>query len=428
MNSLNVGDSRKDQATPTECPPAVIAGAYRTGVLGARSLMRRQVRATLFDCDPAMPGFRSVYGSARLSPNPDTEPDAWVRFMVNLAAEHGQRPVLIASADQFISAISKHAESLSLHYILSPGIAAQGVLAEKFAQYQLAREHGMPLPRTEYATSITDVEAFGRVACFPCLAKPNHFREWQRLPADHPLKDQKIAVANGPSQLCEIYRSVAELTPAIILQEVIMGGDACKSVYLACYDRHGRRIANAMFRELRCDPVGFGPATVTEPFFDPEVDEICDKFLTRMGYSGICEIEVKRDVRDGGVKLIEANPRLTGSGDAAPYAGVDLCWLHYLDLIGQPVVPVAPSNCHFRHIVLRSDARAVPNYLRAGIITWRDVLHSYSGPKAYFDLDWRDWRYSVETVYIAIGAFTSRMLRWLMERVRVSHGRPVTRD
>ena len=51
---------------------------------------------------------------------------------------------------------------------------------------------------------------------------------------------------------------------------------------------------------------------------------------------------MKRDTRDGRVKLIEANPRLSGGGDAAPYAGVDLCWLHYLDLIGKRVAPVTP--------------------------------------------------------------------------------------
>ena len=77
---------------------------------------------------------------------------------------------------------------------------------------------------------------------------------------------------------------------------------------------------------------------------DPETDEVCDRWLRNLGYSGICEIEMKRDSRDGRVKLIEANPRLTGGGDAAPYAGVDVCWLHYLDLIGKPVTPVAGTG------------------------------------------------------------------------------------
>jgi predicted ATP-grasp superfamily ATP-dependent carboligase len=243
------------------------------------------------------------------------------------------------------------------------------------------------------------------------VIKPNHFREWQRFPADHPLSYQKVAVVNDASQLCETYTLARSVTPEVILQELIEGDDSVKSVYLACYDGQSRRIANAMFRELRCDPMYLGPASVTEPFLDQEVDRICDGFLRSMGYSGICEIEVKRDTRDGRVKLIEANPRLTGGGDAAPYAGVDLCWLHYLDLIGRTAAPVSPSNEHFRHIVLRADARAVPAYLHAGAITWREVLRSYRGRKAYYDLDWRDWRYSLETLYLAGGAFVSRMFR-----------------
>ena len=400
-----------DLKADSSWPPAVIAGAYRTGVLGVRSLVRRNVRATLFDCDGGMPGFKSAYGPARLCPNPDLEPDAWLRFMLNLAREYGQRPVLIASADQFVTAIAKHADILESHYIFSSGIALHAALAEKRAQYKLAWEHGMPMPRTEFASSLEEAQAFARKALFPCVIKPNHFREWQRFPVDHPLSYQKVAVVNDASQLCETYKLASTVTPEVILQEMIEGDDSVKSVYLSCYDSQGRRIANAMFRELRCDPMYFGPASVTEPFFDQEVDGICDNFLKSMGYRGLCEIEVKRDTRDGRVKLIEANPRLTGGGDAAPYAGVDLCWLHYLDLIGRTAAPVSPSNKHFRHIVLRADARAVPAYLRAGAITWREVLRSYRGPKAYYDLDWRDWRYSLETLYVTAGAFVSRMLR-----------------
>lgn len=401
------GDSAHLKAE-SDWPPAVIAGAYRTGVLGARSLVRRNVKATLFDCDQSMPGFKSAYGPARLCPNPDLEPDTWLRFMLDLAEAHKQRPVLIASADQFVTAIAKYADVLKSCYVFSSGMALHGALAEKRTQYRLAREHGMPMPRTEFAASLEEVQAFGRVASFPCVMKPNHFREWQRFPVDHPLSYQKVAVVNDAAQLRAAYELASSVTPEVILQEMIQGDDSVKSVYLACYDSQGHRIANAMFRELRCDPMYLGPASVTEPFLDQEADRICDNFLRSMGYRGICEIEVKRDTRDGRVKLIEANPRLTGGGDAAPYAGVDLCWLHYLDLIGRTPAPVAPSSKHFRHIVLRADARAVPAYLHAGAITWREVLRSYRGPKAYFDLDWRDWRYSLETLYIAAGAFISR--------------------
>lgn len=380
-------------------PPAVIAGAYRTGVLGVRSLVKRGVRATSFDCDLSFPGFRSVYGRAHACPNPDIDAQGWVDFMVDLSEKLSEKPVLIPSADLFVSAIATHAKILAGYYILSPGVSLHGLLATKQTQYQLAVEHGMPLPRTQLVKSADEVEEFAKRAQFPCLLKPIHFREWQHFPSHHPLSHAKVAIAESPAQLLESWKLAAAINPNAIAQEIIEGPDSNKRVYLACYGSQGKRIANAMFRELRCNPLRFGPASVTEPVIDAETDEICDSFLRSLGYSGICEIEMKRDTRDGRVKLIEVNPRLTGGGDAAPYAGVDLCWLHYLDMIGKKPAPVAPNGRDFRHIDLRADVGAIFAYRRARLISWGDVIRSYKPPRAFFDFDSRDWRYSAETVY-----------------------------
>ncbi len=389
-----------DRARP-DWPPAIIAGAYQTGVLGVRSLVRRGVHAGSIDSNRHNPGFKSVYGRARLCPDPDLQGEEWVAFMLALADELGARPALIPSADKFVTAIARHADRLRDRYILSPGLALQALLAEKHSQYELAARHGMPMPVTMEVNSGRDLGRVAETISYPCLVKPGHFREWQRFPPGHPLLGRKIAIARTRDELVAIYGRAAGATPKVIVQEVIQGGDTSKRVYLSCYDAGGRRIAHAMFRELRCDPMGFGPATVSEPVEDPEVDRICDRFLRAIGFVGLCEIEMKRDARDGNAKLIEANPRLSGGGDAAPYAGVDLCWLHYLDLIGVPVAPVAPQVGDFRHVVLRADASAIPAYWKAGLLGWRDLRRSYRGPRAYFDLDWRDWRYSLETLAIS---------------------------
>jgi predicted ATP-grasp superfamily ATP-dependent carboligase len=265
--------------------------------------------------------------------------------------------------------------------------------------------------------SAEQVAAFAREAQFPCLLKPIHFREWQRFPSGHPLAYVKVAIAETPAELLDTWRLASAMNPSAIAQEIIQGPDTAKRVYLACYDSASRRIANAMFRELRCNPMRFGPASVTEPVIDPETDRVCDEFLQGLGYSGICEIEMKRDTRDGRVKMIEANPRLTGGGDAAPYAGVDLCWLHYLDLIGMKPAAVTPDGRDFRHIDLRADVGAIFAYRRARIISWGDVIRSYKRPRAYFDFDSHDWRYSVETIY--------RMARSVIrELVRLPLNRP----
>jgi D-aspartate ligase len=394
-------------------PPAVIAGAYRTGVLGVRSLVRRGVRATCVDCNPTYPGFNSIYCRAHECPNPDIDPAGWVNFMVTLAGTFHSKPVLISSADQYTSAIAEHFDRLQDHYLLSSGARLQGLLATKATQYELAEGHAMPLPRTAVATSADDVRAFAADAQFPCLIKPLHFREWQALPETNPLSDRKVGIAESASDLLGLWRSAASANPKVILQEIIDGADTSKRVYVSCYDAAHRRIGHAMFRELRCDPVGFGPASVTEPVVDAAVDEICDRFLRSISFSGICEIEMKIDARDGRPKLIEANPRLSGGGDAAPYSGVDLCWLHYLDLIGQVVEPVGPNGDDFRHIVLRSDVRTILSYRRAKLISWGDVVRSYRRPLAFYDFDRRDWRYSIETLYVMMRS----LARGLLDRI-----------
>lgn len=403
-------------------PPAVIAGAWRTGVLGVRSLIRRGVRAYCFDHERTYPGFKSSYARALVCPNPDLDPEAWLSFLIELAGRLGEKkPVLIASADQYVSAIAQHEAALSDHYVLPPRVALQGLLATKETQYALAAEHGMPMPSTRFVTSEAEVAQFAASASYPCLLKPIHFREWQAFSADHPLHYQKVAIADTRDELVAHWRLAAEANPRVIVQEIIQGPDTAKRVYVSCYDRRGERIGAAIFRELRCDPLGFGPATVSEPINDPEADETCDRFLRSIGYSGVCEIEMKWDSRDGRIKLIEANPRLTGGGDAAPYAGLDTCWLHYLDLIGVPVSPVTTSNREFRHVVLRSEVAAIAAYRRAGLLPWKDLLRSYKPPLAFFDLDSQDWRYSVETIYRMARSVVGVGVRSLSGARRKSH-------
>ena len=421
MQDMKLSEVNPLRAGP-DWAPAVIAGAYQTGVLGMRSLARRGVRVCCFDTDRRYEGFRSVHGEAHLCPNPDADPVGWIAFMIALSRKIGGRPVLISSADQFVSAIANHESALTPHFVVSTGARLQGLLATKEHQYELAANHGMPLPRTRFVKTFEDVADFAREAQFPCVLKPTHFREWQRLPVDHPLHDTKVAIADTPAQLSDSWRLASAINPHVIVQEIIQGPDSAKRVWLSCYDRESRRIGAAIFRELRCLPVGFGPATVSEPVDDPETDAVCDGFMRRIGYSGICEIEMKWDSRDGQVKLIEANPRLSGGGDAAPYAGVDLCWLHYLDLISRPVTPVRPNGRDFRHVVVRSDLSAIISYRRANLISWMDVFRSYKPPLAFFDLDLRDWRSSARTVYLMLRSAASTVLRGLRGRSKRTRG------
>jgi len=383
----------------SDWPPVVVASVFQTGLNLMRDLLRRGVRTVGVDCHGDHEGFRSSYGKSYLCPNPDTHPEAWVAFMIDLAKQLGAKPVIIPAADIFVSALGKHVEALRDHYIFSlDSIAVQAALATKEQQYALAAQHGLPIPRTAYIQSRADLENFASEARFPCLIKPRHQREWDALPEGNPLRGLKLTTADTPEQLLADYSHTESLRPEVVAQEIIAGGDDAKYCYLSVYGAGSRRLGHTVVHELRAHPILFGSGSMVEPVIDPEIATLCDNFLRGVGYVGICEIEVKRDTRDGVVRLIEANPRYSVTADASGYAGVDIGWLHYLDLIGQPVDPVEATHFGFRHIALRRDIPTLQRYVERGLLTWDQIRDSYRGELAFFDFDRHDWGPTVTTL------------------------------
>ena len=140
-----------------------------------RDLIRKGVKVVGVDCVLSHEGFRSIYGKSYACPDPDTHPKDWVDFMRSFSRQMGTKPVLIASADQFVSAIGHHADKLADHYLFSRAtVAVQAALATKEQQYALVRAHGFPCPRTEYVQSDRELLEFTSTAQFPCLLKPRH--------------------------------------------------------------------------------------------------------------------------------------------------------------------------------------------------------------------------------------------------------------
>ena len=402
-------------------PPAIVAGAFQTGVVLMRDLRRRGVEVSCVDFDGAKQGCKTVYGKGYLCPNPDNEPAAWAQYMVELSKAMGQKPVLIPSSDLFVSAIAEHAAVLEPHYILRPAsVATQALLATKKRQYEIADLNGLPVPKTRLAEKVEDVRLFAQEAIFPCLMKPHHFREWVHFPVGHPLLNQKIVLASTPAELEANYHLAENASPSVVLQEIIEGPDDAKMVYLSCYGRGGRRLGSCIVKEIRVTPIFFGSASVVVPISDPETDALCDNFFRSVSYEGLCELELKRDVRDGRVRLIEANPRYSVTADAAVYAGVDLGWLHYQDLVGEPIEqPVAWNGHYFHHIVLSRDVECFRSYLKAGLTTWREIAKTYTSA-VYFDFDLRDWRLTLDTVKYVLKELLSPAYRRMFRKRAVT--------
>jgi D-aspartate ligase len=399
-------------------PPAVIASVFQTGLNLMRDLEQKGVRAVGVDCDPQNPGFRSRYGLSFLCPNPDKEPENWVAFMVALANAMGEKPVLIAAADIYVAAMGRHAKVLSEHFIFSEsGCVLQSTLTTKEKQYALAREYGLPSPASAYIQSEDELKEFCDRARFPVLLKPRSHREWQGLPKSNPLWGCKTVSSRTPKELLATYRKVSTLVSQAVAQEEIVGPDSAKYCYLSVYSRAGHRLGACVVQELRAYPLLYGCATLVEPTVDEEIDRICNNFLLSLGFVGICEIEVKKDLRDGKPLLIEVNPRFSGTGDCAKYTGVEVGYIHYLDLIGQTPSPVVATKFGFRHMMLVNDITAFPIYLDQGLITWRKWLKSLRGQLEFLDFDLKDFSNARSAAVRAAQALIGGLLRtWRLRK------------
>lgn len=56
---------------------------------------------------------------------------------------------------------------------------------------------------------------------------------------------------------------------------------------------------------------------------DPELLDYCGRILEFLRYDGLCDVEVKKDERDGTYKLLEINPRIWGALELSLCAGID---------------------------------------------------------------------------------------------------------
>lgn len=387
------------QLAEKDWPPAVVGGVFQTGLNLMRDLLRKGVRTVAVDHLLEHEGFRSVYGKSYECPNPDSQPAQWVEFMQDLSRRMGTKPVFIPAADAFVSALGRHAEELQDYYLFSPrGAKLQAALCTKETQYALATEYGFPCPRMAYIKSSAELRDFIEGARFPCLIKPLSQREWDALPEGNPLRGNKIKMADTPEELMGYYALAEPHRPEAIAQEIIQGTGEEKRYYMSTYASDGSLVGNCALRAVRGHPPFTGMPAMVKPIIDEDLTTLCDGFLRSLNYVGICEFEMKKDVRDGIARLIEINPRFSGTGDCSRYVGLETGWLHYLDLIGQRLEPVKPGRFDFHHVALKIECSETVPYLLDGTLSWREVFAPYRGRIVFYDLNFRDWRLAAATL------------------------------
>jgi D-aspartate ligase len=357
-------------------PGAVVVGGDYQGLGIVRSLGRRGIDVLVVDDERSI-GRRSRFATAAVKVPELRDEEATVAALLELGERHGLDGwVVYPTREETVAALSRHRERLGKRFrIPTPPWEVVRWAWDKRRTYELADELGIPTPRS---WRVSGPERLDEIDGEPPFAVKPAIKE-RFLYAT----GEKAWRADTRTELAARVAAATELVGAeeVIVQELIPGGGEAQLGYCAFF-RDGHAAASMTVRRLRQHPPLFGRAsTFVQTIEDPRLEELSERFLRKIGYYGLVELEYKYDARDGQTKLLDVNARTWGYHSLGQRAGVDFPYLLHVDQLAADQLPLqAPEDLKAQPgvhwIRLATDLPTAALELRKGALDWRAYLRS----------------------------------------------------
>jgi predicted ATP-grasp superfamily ATP-dependent carboligase len=361
----------------TDTPPAVILGSTGAALSLTRSLGREGVAVHVLGTD----GRPVVATSRHCSAFVDVggEDGALARSLEWLEGAGPRCGVVLPASDEGVELIVRHRDRLEALGYRLPETAGAASLAmlDKSRTYELAREAGIDCPRTLRVDSESDVEPISKEVGFPCALKPVHSHRFAKR------FQVKVLFAHDADELREWIARTRALGLDMLATEIIPGPDDLNWAYRTYLDEDGEPLFGLTTRRIRSQPIHFGTNCYLVTEWNPEVADAGLGFLRAVGLRGLAYTELKRDPRDGRLKLIECNHRFGNAQEVVRRAGLDVAVFTYRRLLGQPTPPMDHWREGVRLWFPARDLKAARDYVRHGELSWWGWLRSLVRPRIY---------------------------------------------
>ncbi len=350
-------------------PGALVLGSDFRALAAVRALGRRGIPCLVVDDDPRSAWF-SRHTRRRRWRGP-MQGEEFLHFLVALARSGLEGWVLFPLQDETVEAVARATDLLAAHYHLTtpPWEIAQHALDKRLTQ-RLAAATGVPAPETWFPDSDHGLDEVR----FPAIVKPASSVRLQRT------LGRKAFWARDRFELEAALRAAEQALPRaqLMVQEAIPGGGLAQ-VSVAALCRRGEALATMTARRRRQYPIDFGlGSSYVEAVPVPGLEELARTVIRRLGLSGACELEFKRDSRNGEFKLLDVNLRLWGWHGLCVACGLDFTHLLYQQALGIEVQPPTPTY-GWRWRRLLTDLPAALMEIRAGQLDAGAYLRSFGG-------------------------------------------------
>jgi D-aspartate ligase len=351
-------------------PPAVVLqSSFANGLGVIRDLGREGVPVLAADPNRRALGFMSRYAAGVVVPDPADDEEEFVAGLEALGRELPQRPVVFPTHDEYVWAVSRHAERLEpLFRIPFARWETMRWVADKEEQLRAAWRAGVDTPATQFVRDAADLEEAASHTTFPAIFKPVASLAFKRR------FGRPVLVIPSRDELIEVYRRVDDCG-TLMLQEIVPGGDDELYTVGSYLDAQSHPLAVFTGRKLRQHPRTFGTSRFAESVWLPDLADAAVRLLAALRFHGVSQVEFKRDPRDGRYKLMEVNARHWLWHTLATRCGVNLSLAAYRDAVGEPSVS-PPQSDGARWILTLKDTADSLLEIRRGELTARSWLGS----------------------------------------------------
>ncbi|NUS26946.1 MAG: ATP-grasp domain-containing protein, partial [Streptomyces sp.] len=292
------------------------------------------------------------------------EPARLVEGLLRIGRRIGRPTVLVPTDEEAAVLIAEHRLELGARFLVPPverGLPRR--LASKQGLHELCVEHGIPSPTAAFPQSYDDIVAFADKARFPVVAKNREAFVRRTRPAVNGTT--RIATRDG---LLVLARDWGE-QPAVILQEYLPREEAEDWIVHAYFDADSTPLAMFTGVKVRSWPPHAGMTANAYVVDNPELADLAARFIKQIGFTGIIDLDLRFDRRDGLYKLLDFNPRMGAQFRLFENeSGVDVVRAMHLDLTGRSV-PEGEQRAGHRYIVENIDLPALLAYRRSGYTT-----------------------------------------------------------
>ncbi len=364
--------------TDSSLPPAVVLGGGTTALPLARRLGREGVEVHALG-SAADAVRHSRYARFVDLGGGEGIQDRWLDWLVERAPDGA---VVLAASDYGVELIARNRPSLEEAGLVPMELNDEAVhiMLDKQRTSELAHRLGVPCPRTLRVAMAADVA--GRLD-FPLGLKPVHSHLF------HAHFKEKVFRVRDEAELTARLERTSALGLEMIATELVEGPDAAIGSYCAYLDERSEVLCEMTKQRPRQYPPKAGTGTLQVSDWSEEVADLGRRFLQGAEVRGYANVEVKRDDRDGRLKLIECNYRFLQSTPLLQAAGFDIVGFTYNRLTGRPL-PSMEYRKGVRGIELANDLRAFPGYRRIGEYTIASYLRSLARPHHPMLMSWDD--------------------------------------